>query len=398
MSLSVVKTPEIYRHPAKTDRLLSPLYGPALLLLLAACHRPGHIGPKPSTAEAMPPFIADTIEGLDGPNTMSFAEAEARVYTDLRHTEAQPDQVRFYNKGDLSSAGAAAGMDLTAYDNLIGSAYDDHLMGSDADNIIVGEGGNDMIEGHRGRDILYGAYGNDRLFGGGDEDMLYGGQGDDLLVGGWQADMMDGGPGVDTASYTPSHVGVYVDLMTDGPQHGGRNDKGNHAYGDVLKHIENLIGSNNMRPKRGDTLLGDDGPNRIDGRAGYDVIDGRGGDDVLIGGRHRDILTGGEGADIFVLDVETPAASLQLADLITDFSAEDSLDIGDLSHIWMQTDSDSGVSHAENDQNLHDTIIYAGNAENTAPDSSKILAVLLDYTPDGVSDDFTTQPVIAEVT
>ena len=128
------------------------------------------------------------------------------------------------------------------------------------------------------------------------------------------------------------------------------------------------------------------------------MIYGRGGDDVLIGGRHRDILTGGEGADIFVLDVETPAASLQLADLITDFSAEDSLDIGDLSHIWMQTDSDSGVSHAENDQNLHDTIIYAGNAENTAPDSSKILAVLLDYTPDGVSDDFTTQPVIAEVT
>ena len=84
----------------------------------------------------------------------------------------------------------------------------------------------------------------------------------------------------------PSHVGVYVDLMTDGPQHGGRNDKGNHAYGDVLKQIENLISSNNMRPKRGDTLLGDDGPNRIDGRAGYDV---------LIGGRHRDILTGGEG-------------------------------------------------------------------------------------------------------
>ena len=93
----------------------------------------------------------------------------------------------------------------------------------------------------------------------------------------------------------PSHVGVYVDLMTDGPEHGGRNDKGNHAYGDVLKQIENLISSNNMRPKRGDTLLGDDGPNRIDGRAGYDVIDGRGGDDVLIGGRHRDILTGGEG-------------------------------------------------------------------------------------------------------
>ena len=99
-----------------------------------------------------------------------------------------------------------------------------------------------------------------------------------------------------------------------------------------------------------------------------------------------------------MLDVETPAASLQLADLITDFAAEDSLDIGNLSHFWMQTDSVSGVSHAENDQNLQDTIIFAGNVENTALDTSKILTVLMDYALDGVSDDFTTQPAIAELT
>jgi len=169
-------------NKVRSDSVSRPLYGPALLLVLAGCHNAGYIGHRPnagSTAEATPPFIAGTLNGLEGPNTMSFADAEARVFTDLRHTEAQPDQVRFYNKGDLVSGGASAGTDLTTYDNVIGSAYDDHLMGSDGDNILVGEGGDDQLEGHRGRDILYGAYGNDRLFGGGDEDELYGGEGDD---------------------------------------------------------------------------------------------------------------------------------------------------------------------------------------------------------------------------
>ena len=201
-----------------------------------------------------------------------------------------------------------------------------------------------MIEGKAGDDILYGAYGDDRLFGGGGEDTLYGGA------------------------------------------------------GDVLTGIENLIGSKSThRTKGGDTLLGDENNNRLDGRAGDDILDGRGGDDVLIGGAGRDVLTGGAGADTFVLDTENPAAVLALADLITDFSSADSLDTGALTHIWMKTDSDSGISHADNDKTLQDTIIYTAKADGSGPDTSKILAVLFDYVDPLVSTDFTVQPVLPDM-
>ena len=80
----------------------------------------------------------------------------------------------------------------------------------------------------------------------------------------------------------------------------------------------------------------------------------------------------------------------------TDFAAED-IWISYLSHFWMQTDSRTEAM-SEMIQNLHNTIIYGGNEENTALDASKIHAVLMDYTLDGVSDDFTTQPAIAELT
>jgi hypothetical protein len=49
-----------------------------------------------------------------------------------------------------------------------------------------------------------------------------------------------------------------------------------------------------------DVLLGDDGPNRLDGGGGADVIEGRGGPDVLLGGPGADTLDGGAGDDRIV--------------------------------------------------------------------------------------------------
>ena len=81
-------------------RLFAPVYGPALLLVLAGCHKVGHIGPKPNTgAPEMAPFIAGEIDGLDGPETMSFAAADERVYADLATDGVQPDQVVYF-RGD----------------------------------------------------------------------------------------------------------------------------------------------------------------------------------------------------------------------------------------------------------------------------------------------------------
>lgn len=174
-------------------RLFAPVYGPALLLVLAGCHRAGHIGPKPNTgAPEMAPFIAGEIDGLDGPETMSFAAADERVYADLAIDGVQPDQAVYFRGETETSAGSAAGLDLRAYAHLIGTGFADHLLGDSEMNIIVGEGGDDLIEGRGGADQLYGAYGQDRLHGGSGEDKLYGSAGDDRLLGGWQADRLDG--------------------------------------------------------------------------------------------------------------------------------------------------------------------------------------------------------------
>ena len=392
-------------------RLFAPVYGPALLLVLAGCHKAGHIGPKPNTgAPEMAPFIAGEIDGLDGPETMSFAAADERVYADLATDGVQPDQAVYFQgetepgEGTETSAGSAAGLDLRAYAHLIGTGFADHLLGDSEMNIIVGEGGDDLIEGRGGADQPYGAYGQDRLHGGSGEDKLYGGAGDAWLLGGWQADRLDGGAGTDTASCRSSQFRVTVDLEAPGglqdetignapkiPKNKPGVDR-NHSYGDVLMNIENLEGS-----AYADRLSGDSGANTLTGLDGKDILVGRGGDDILIGGPGADVLTGGDGADRFVLDTDNPAALLELADLITDFSAEDSLDTGDLTHIWMKIDSDSGIRHAENDNTRQDTIIYAGTEDGSGPDTGKILAVLFDYVDPIVSDDVTIQPVMPEL-
>jgi Ca2+-binding RTX toxin-like protein len=54
---------------------------------------------------------------------------------------------------------------------------------------------------------------------------------------------------------------------------------GGAAQGDTLTGIEDLSGSD-----FGDTLVGDEGDNRLFGGAGADALWGNSGDDVLIGG------------------------------------------------------------------------------------------------------------------
>lgn len=69
-------------NKVRADSVSRPLYGPALLLVLAGCHKAGHNGHRPnagSTAEATPPFIASTLDGLSGLDTMSFAGASANM-------------------------------------------------------------------------------------------------------------------------------------------------------------------------------------------------------------------------------------------------------------------------------------------------------------------------------
>jgi len=149
----------------------------------------------------------------------------------------------------------------------------------------TGEGGHAEGDVLTGIENLTGTVHADTLTGDDGDNRLDGGDGADVLTGGAGADMLEGGAGIDLASYAASNAAVRLNLWA------GRGELG-HAEGDTLTGIENLIGSAYR-----DTLGGDDGDNRIDGGADYDIISGGAGDDVLIGGAGADVLIGGLGVD-----------------------------------------------------------------------------------------------------
>ncbi len=109
-------------------------------------------------------------------------------------------------------------------------------------------------------------------------------QGDFAGDGG--GDILDGGSGNDTARYESSNGGVTVNLLTGAAS-------GFHAEGDSLISIENLMGSRNFA----DTLIGDDGNNRLDGFGEDDQLFGLDGNDILNGGEGADLLDGGAKLD-----------------------------------------------------------------------------------------------------
>lgn len=201
------------------------------------------------------------------------------------------------------------------HDQLFGGSGDDALGGGADEDILYGEDGDDILSGGTGGDWLYGCAGNDRIEGG---------DGDDLVDGGQGADYLDGGEGVDTVYYTDSDEGVTVDLSTG-------TGSGGDAAGDILVHIEKVLGS-----RHADTIIGDANDNQINGGGGQDILvggdgddvlgyflvnehtysdcnhisphawtineaglfDGGNGNDTLFGGRYADILIGGAGNDI----------------------------------------------------------------------------------------------------
>ncbi|WP_153114822.1 Ig-like domain-containing protein [Rhodocyclus tenuis] len=90
----------------------------------------------------------------------------------------------------------------------------------------------------------------------------------------------------------------------------------------------------------GTLFVGDDGDNAFTGGAGNDVLiggigndtlNGGAGNDVLRGGAGNDVLTGGTGADVFKWSLaDFGSGSAVSSDVVKDFVAGDTLDIGDL--------------------------------------------------------------------
>ena len=106
--------------------------------------------------------LNDTLEGDGGNNVLnggvgidavSYEHATAGVTVSLAITAAQ------------NTIGAGTDI-LTAFENLIGSQFDDVLTGNSAANLLTGGDGNDQLTGGAGNDTLFGSEGNDTLAGG----------------------------------------------------------------------------------------------------------------------------------------------------------------------------------------------------------------------------------------
>jgi Ca2+-binding RTX toxin-like protein len=121
----------------------------------------------------------------------------------------------------LQGAAQATGQgnwNLSGFENLTGSGYDDGLTGDNGDNLLAGDSGNDVLSGGQGDDTLYGdgritvdshgiggsgpiiTYADvatlDPLLGGG-ADTISGGKGKDTILGGGGDDIMSGGQDAD---------------------------------------------------------------------------------------------------------------------------------------------------------------------------------------------------------
>ncbi|PCG14153.1 MULTISPECIES: cadherin domain-containing protein [Sphingomonas] len=264
---------------------------------------------------------ADVLDGGAGSDTASYAGSAAGVTVSLA--------------AGTGTGGDAQGDTLTRIEHLVGSALADTLTGDAGGNRLTGGAGDDVLAGLGGADVLDGGTGSDTVdysastggvtidlatgtAAGGDAQgdtlisienaigtafadviqatmagsTMLGGGGDDRLIAGDGADVLDGGTGADVADYSGSTTRVTVNLAT------GANS-GGYAQGDVLRSIEQVVGSD-----FDDALTGD---------AGANVLTAGAGDDVLEGGAGADRLDGGAGTDTASYAGATGAVTVSLA-------------------------------------------------------------------------------------
>lgn len=260
---------------------------------------------------------------------------------------------------------------MVSADGLLGGSFDDRLIGDGNDNDLAGRAGDDTLIGHGGGDSLSGqqdddiyrggpgfdvaeyydqaaadervigpmnvnlrtgiatgdgtdtlsgiegATGSDKadtmigdgkgnsffwLFGG--DDTVRAGGGNDFVESSVGANALSGGAGRDLVAFLDGkdfdhqHPAVTVDLGA-----------GTSSGGDTLTGFEDVFGS-----IHNDTLIGDDGPNRLYGYTGDDVLKGRAGDDVLDGMDGSDRAYGGKGTDRCRAETKTNCESVSRDD------------------------------------------------------------------------------------
>ena len=258
------------------------------------------------------------MEGGTGNNFLRYNDSPGSVNVDLA----------------LGTATGAAGADtFSSIGNIFGSPSPDTLAGDAQANFLSGGDGDDVLEGAAGDDTLRGGPdpgdrvvydeapigvsvdlstaapqatlgdGTDTIGG---VERVTGSSLHDTFRGSAGANGFDGGPGDDLVTYVASATPVNVDL-------GAGTATGQGA--DTLTSISWAFGS-----PMNDTLLGDGGPNILNGLGGDDAITGAGGSDDLVGSDGADSIFARDGvadtvncgteADSAELDADTVDASV----------------------------------------------------------------------------------------
>ena len=225
---------------------------------------------------------ADTVEGgagadeLDGDNgnetgqtratadVLSYAGSDAAVTVNLATASASGGhatgdtiatfEVTIPAPADDEDAEATE-IDVSTFEYVTGSMYDDSLTGDHRNNHLTGGGGDDSLRGGAGMDLLIGGPGADMLDGGEDED-----EKDDMVPNpaDGASDMV--AASIDWAVYKGAAEGVMVDLSTS-------MGTGGEAMGDTLRNIELIWGS-----EKGDTFIASNGADIIEGDGGSDTV------------------------------------------------------------------------------------------------------------------------------
>lgn len=268
----------------------------------------------------------DTINGGAGTDTVTYRNAASAVVVNL------------VNSG-VNATGGAGNDQLSNFENIIGSNFNDTLTGDGGVNTLSGGLGNDILDGGTGLDTvtydsasgavfvnisatsvsgvvansasgadgndtlsnfenITGSAFNDTLIGNGSSNVLDGGAGNDILIGGAGADTIIGGAGTDTASYVNATSSVRATLGGAVLAHLG------DALGDTFSGVENLTGSN-----FNDILYGDSANNTLTGGAGNDDLRGYDGNDIIDATQGFDQVYGGNGDDTIIVSALSIDAS-----------------------------------------------------------------------------------------
>ncbi len=216
-------------------------------------------------------LVEGTATAENGEDTIAFDGYLEAVTVDL--ADASPTGQDVGGDGDLT----IVLNDASAFEGLVGSAFNDTLTGNDQNNILEGGEGDDALTGGNGVDTLEGGEGNDTLTGGDGGDVYaYAGTVDlgtdeitDSLPGGGDGNILD------LREFNAS-VGATVDLTwptgTDQPV----NSNLELNFSDT-QSVSLIWGT-----KYDDNFTGNDYDNTFIGNTGDDTLTGGGGDDVYV--------------------------------------------------------------------------------------------------------------------